>query len=43
MRADLILFFMAEGKVDGSVSSSLFARPEYRIIRRDRKKGAGST
>ena len=35
------IFFIAESKIDGSVSSSLFAHPEYRIIRRDRKKGAG--
>ena len=28
-----------ESKIDGSVNSSLFAHSDYRIIRRDRKKG----
>ena len=36
------IFFVAESKIDGSVNSSLFAHSEYRIIRRDRKKGGGS-
>ena len=35
------IFFGAESKIDGSVNSSLFAHSEYRIIRRDRKKGGG--
>ena len=35
------IFFVAESKIDGSVNSSLFAHSDYRIIRRDRKKGGG--
>ena len=35
------IFFVAESNIDGSVNSSLFAHSEYRIIRRDRKKGGG--
>ena len=35
------IFFVTESKIDGSVNSSLFAHSEYRIIRRDRKKGGG--
>ena len=35
------IFFVAESKIDGSVNSTLFAHSEYRIIRRDRKKGGG--
>ena len=33
------VFSVAEYKFDGSVNSSLFAYSEYRVIRRDRKKG----
>ena len=36
-----IRFFVAESNIDCSVNSSLFAHSEYRIIRRDRKKGGG--
>ena len=35
------IFFVVESKIDGSVNSSLFAHPEYRIIHRDRRKGVG--
>ena len=35
------ILFIAESKIDCSVSNSLFAHLNYRIIRRDRKKGAG--
>ena len=35
------ILVIGESKIDGSVSNSLFAHPQYRILRRDRKKGAG--
>lgn len=35
------ILFISESKIDGSVSSTLFAHAEYRIIRKDRKKGGG--
>ncbi|XP_068719429.1 uncharacterized protein [Montipora capricornis] len=35
------ILFISESKIDGSVSSTLFAYAEYRIIRKDRKKGGG--
>lgn len=35
------LLFISETKIDKSVSSSLLSTPHYRIIRRDRKQGAG--
>ena len=35
------ILFIAESKIDCSVSNSLFAHSNYRIIRRDGKKGAG--
>ena len=35
-----ILFF-GESKIDDSVSNNLISRPQYRIIRKDRKRGAG--
>ena len=35
------ILFISESKIDGSVSSTLFAHPKYRIIRKDRKKGGG--
>ena len=35
------ILFISESKTDGSVSSTLFAHAEYRIIRKDRKKGGG--
>ena len=34
------ILFISESKIDGSVSSTLFAHAEYRIIRKDRKKEA---
>ena len=35
------ILFIAESKLDESVGNSLFSHLQYRIIRRDRKKGAG--
>ncbi|XP_022809244.1 uncharacterized protein LOC111346205 [Stylophora pistillata] len=35
------ILFIGETKLDGSYSSSLLYHPGYRIVRRDRKKGAG--
>ena len=35
------ILFIGETKLDGSFSASLLNHPGYRIIRRDRKKGAG--
>ena len=35
------ILFISESKIDGSVSSTLFAHPKYHIIRKDRKKGRG--
>ena len=35
------ILIISESKIDGSVSSTLFAHAEYRIIRKDRKKGGG--
>ena len=35
------ILFIGENKIDSTVSSSLFSHPLYRIVRRDRKKGAG--
>ena len=33
------ILFITESKIDGTTSSSLFAHSQYRIIRRDRKRG----
>ena len=35
------ILFITESKIDGTTSSSLFAHSQYRIIRRDRKRGGG--
>lgn len=35
------ILFISESKIDGTVSSCLFAYSQYRVIRRDRKKGGG--
>ena len=35
------ILFISESKIDESVSTSLFTHSQYRIIRRDRKKGGG--
>lgn len=36
------ILFISESKVDGTVSSCLFAHSQYRNIRRDRRKGGGT-
>ena len=35
------ILFVAESKIDNTFSNELLKQPGYRIIRRDRKKGAG--
>ena len=35
------ILFLSETKLDNSVSSTLLSNPHYRIIHRDRKRGAG--
>ena len=35
------ILFITESKINGTTSSSLFAHSQYRIIRRDRKRGGG--
>ena len=35
------ILFIAESKLDGTVSNAILGHPEYKIIRRDRKRGAG--
>ena len=35
------ILFLSETKLDKLVSSTLLSNPHYRIIRRDRKRGAG--
>ena len=35
------ILFITESRIDGTTTSSLFAHPQYRIIRRDRKRGGG--
>ena len=35
------ILFTSESKIDGTVSSCLFAYSQYRDIRRDRRKGGG--
>ncbi|XP_048585452.1 uncharacterized protein LOC125568087 [Nematostella vectensis] len=37
----LDLLFIAETKIDSTVPNSLFKHPDYRVIRKDKKKGAG--
>lgn len=36
------ILFISESKIDGTVSSCLFAHSQYRNIRRDRRKGGGT-
>ena len=35
------ILFIAETKIDKTVSSSLISQPNFRLVRKDRKKGAG--
>lgn len=35
------ILFISETKIDGSVAPSLLSSPHYRVIRRDKKRGAG--
>ena len=35
------ILFIGESKIDDSVSNNLISHPQYRIIRKDRKRGAG--
>ena len=35
------ILFLAETKIDSTVSSRLVSHPGFRTIRKDRKKGAG--